>query len=223
MHYSIGLMTTGDVYSFGLNFWGQLGNYGNGYSVETEELLKMPDTHGVIAITVNYGHSFVIVGIGTSAVFRVDAVGNVLADQTFYGVAFESGAADIAEWVQINILADPGDVVEFDSAAPENYRVTSTTCSSLVAGVISTAPGMTLGTDLAGSDKALLAVVGIVPVNVTNEGGPIQQGDLLVSSSTPGHAMRWSGGDGPLCVLVGKALEPMNNDQAVILVLLTAQ
>ena len=46
--------------------------------------------------------------------------------------------------------------------------------------------------------------------------------DVLVASSTPGHAMRPSGDDGCLCTLVGKALEPMTGSGGVILVLLTA-
>ena len=57
---------------------------------------------------------------------------------------------------------------------------------------------------------------------MTNEGGPIQPGDLLVSSSTPGYAMRWAG-DGPCpCALVGKALGPMMEESGTILVLLTS-
>ena len=158
----------------------------------------------------------------TAAVFRVDAAGNVLADQTFYGAAFFTGAADIAEWVHISTPVEPGDVVEFDPLAPGQYRTTQDACSSLVAGVISTTPGVTLGTDLDASDKALLALIGIVPVKVTDEGGPIVPGDLLVTSSTPGHAMRWAGPGSCLCSLVGKALEPMDKEQGVILVLLTA-
>lgn len=35
-----------------------------------------------------------------------------------------------------------------------------------------------------------LAVVGIVPCKVTTENGPILVGDLLVTSSTPGYAMK---------------------------------
>lgn len=70
--------------------------------------------------------------------------------------------------------------------------------------------------------KALLALIGIVSVKVTNEGGRIQPGDLLVTSSTPGHAMHWSGPDPCPCSLIGKALEPMTDETGVILVLLTA-
>lgn len=56
---------------------------------------------------------------------------------------------------------------------------------------------------------ALLALLGIVPVKVTDEGAPIRPGDLLVISSTPGYAMRWDADRGEPCGLVGKALEYM--------------
>jgi len=159
--------------------------------------------------------------LDTAAVFRIED-GFVFADQAFYGAAFISGSADIAEWVHITTLAEPGDVVEFDPTAPGQYRIAQGACSSLVAGVISTTPGMTLGGSLVASEKALLALIGIVPVKVSNEGGPIQPGDLLVTSSTPGYAMRWAGPDPCPCSLVGKALEPMDEEQGVILALLTA-
>jgi hypothetical protein len=158
----------------------------------------------------------------TAAVFRIDSLGNVLTDQAFYGAAFTSASADVAEWVHISIPAEPGDVIEFDPTAPGQYRVTQNACSSLVAGVISTTPGVTLGTDLDASEKALLALIGLVPVKVTSEGGPIQPGDLLVTSPTPGYAMRWTGPEPCLCSLVGKALESMTGSQGLILVLLTS-
>ena len=158
----------------------------------------------------------------TPAVFRVDVEGNVLADQAFYGTAFETGAADVAEWVPVSEPVEPGDVVAFNPLVPEQYRITQSACSSLVAGVISTTPGVTLGGSLVASEKALLALVGIVPVKVTDEGGSIEPGDLLVTSSTPGHAMRWDGPGLCPCVLVGKALEPLIEERGVILVLLTA-
>ncbi|MFC2108542.1 leucine-rich repeat domain-containing protein [Candidatus Bipolaricaulota bacterium] len=158
----------------------------------------------------------------SAAVFRVSMWGHVEIDGALYGAAFETGAADIAEWVHISTPAVPGDVVEFDPMAPGQYRMSQNVCSSLVAGVISTTPGVTLGRSLVASEKALLALIGIVPVKVTNEGGSIHPGDLLVTSSAPGHAMRWAGPDPCLCSLVGKALEPMNEEQGVILVLLTS-
>ncbi|MCK9994433.1 MAG: hypothetical protein Dbin4_02953, partial [Alphaproteobacteria bacterium] len=39
-----------------------------------------------------------------------------------------------------------------------------------------------------------LALSGRVPVKVSAENGPIKPGDLLTTSSTPGHAMRCESG-----------------------------
>jgi len=156
----------------------------------------------------------------TAATFRVDISGTVLADATFYAAAFATGAADVAEWIRASEPVGPGDVLELDPTASLAYRLSRTACSSLAAGVVSTAPGIALGGS--GSRSARLALAGIVPVKVTNEGGPIRPGDLLVSSSTPGRAMRWPGHAPCPCALIGKALESMNESQGVILVLLTA-
>ena len=159
---------------------------------------------------------------GTPAVFRVDRDGRVLADGDLHAQALAAGAADVAEWVLVSEPVHPGDVVALDTTRPGAYRLASGRCSDRVAGVISTEPGVLLGEGLEDENRAPVALVGIVPVNVTNEGGPILPGDLLVTSSTPGHAMRWSGPEPCPCALVGKALEPMNDTRGLILVLLTS-
>lgn len=79
------------------------------------------------------------------------------------------------------------------------------------------------------SDEALpkegvrLAVVGIVPCKVTAENGPIMVGDLLVTSSTPGHAMKSTDRGRLVGAVVGKALEPLQKGSGVIQVLATLQ
>ena len=159
----------------------------------------------------------------TAATFRVDPTGRMFADQSVYATNFAVGSADVAEWVSTTEPVEPGDVVELDPTAPGRYRLTASPCSDLVAGVVSTTPGVVLGQGLRSEQKALLALTGIVPVKANAEGGPIRPGDLLVSSSTPGQAMRWAGGTTPCpCALVGKALEPMTGAEGVILVLLVA-
>lgn len=159
----------------------------------------------------------------------MDNSGDVYADGTYYGSSFLTGAADVAEWANVSDPVEAGDVLELDPENAQHYRKATGSCSALITGVVSTQPGVTLGSPLTTdysppttSDYALLALVGIVPVKVTDEGGPILPGDLLVTSSTPGHAMRWAGPGPCVCSLVGKALEPMGEEQGVILVLLTA-
>jgi hypothetical protein len=82
--------------------------------------------------------------------------------------------------------------------------------------VYATKPGVLLsdlGVDDDRSEKVPLAVVGVVPTKVTTEGGIIRRGDLLVTSSTEGHAMKASPVtiDGielyPTGTILGKALQ----------------
>lgn len=61
-----------------------------------------------------------------------------------------------------------------------------------------------------------LAVVRIVPCKVTAENGPIRVGDLLLTSSTAGHAMKGADRSRTLGAVVGKALEPLLEGNGVI-------
>jgi hypothetical protein len=56
---------------------------------------------------------------------------------------------------------------------------------------------------------------------VTAENGTIAPGDLLVTSGTPGHAMRHD--DPPPGTVVGKALEGLSQGTGVITMLVTLQ
>ena len=72
-------------------------------------------------------------------------------------------------------------------------------------------------------DEIPLAVVGIVPCKVTSENGAILPGDLLVTSSLPGHAMKGTDRKRMLGAVVGKALDPLQHGTGVIQVLVTLQ
>jgi len=77
--------------------------------------------------------------------------------------------------------------------------------------------------------RVLVATTGVVPCKVDASFGPIHRGDLLVSSPTPGHAMKAQ----PVPVsgipiyqsgtLIGKALEPLESGTGVIQVLVTSR
>ena len=156
----------------------------------------------------------------TAAVFRVEVEGAVFCDEILHAAAFQTGAADIAEWVSVSTCAQPGTVLELDPNRPGAYRVCRSECSPLLAGVVSSEPGVILsGADESGL-RVLLALAGIVPVKVTDEGGPIHPGDLLVSATTPGHGMRCRSQTHCSCPILGKALVPMLDESGVVLVLL---
>ncbi|MCI2430794.1 hypothetical protein LM604_09175, partial [Candidatus Acetothermia bacterium] len=70
------------------------------------------------------------------------------------------------------------------------------------------------------SERPLLALLGRVPVKATTENGPIRPGDLLISSSKPGYAMRCESAQKCEGTIVGKALEALDAGEGVILLLL---
>jgi len=96
-----------------------------------------------------------------------------------------------------------------------------------VAGAVSAQPGLVLGER--GDSKAMVAQSGRVRVKADASYGAIKIGDLLVTSPTPGYAMRSK----PMRVggrtmhrpgtLLGKALEALPDGKGEILVLLTLQ
>ncbi len=157
----------------------------------------------------------------TESLFRIEReTGRVLADGVFHGSGYETGGADLAEWVSVSEPVEPGHVLEIDPTGVGQYRLAQGPCTPSVAGVVSTQPGMVLGHTADTEGQALLALLGVVPVKVTDEGGPIGIGDLLVVSPTPGYAMHWDP-DSEMCGLVGKALEPHEAGEGMIEVLLT--
>ncbi len=62
-----------------------------------------------------------------------------------------------------------------------------------------------------------------MPCKVTAQNGAIEVGDLLVSSSQPGYAMKGTDRRRMLGAVVGKALELLANGNGIIQVLVTLQ
>jgi hypothetical protein len=114
-----------------------------------------------------------------------------------------SGAGfDVAEYYHDGSGTEPGDVVIADKSTAEGVVKSDQPYQTSVLGVISTDPHLVMGLDLVidretgesieGVSATRLALTGRVPVKVTEENGPVEPGDLLTTSSTPGHAMKWS-------------------------------
>jgi hypothetical protein len=66
-----------------------------------------------------------------------------------------------------------------------------------------------------------MTMIGIVPTKVSTENGPIKRGDLLVSSSTPGFAMKGTDRSHMSGAVIGKAMGSLNSGTGVIEVLIT--
>jgi hypothetical protein len=152
-------------------------------------------------------------GLAAQVVYRLDSAG-----KGFFNGGYQTGGADVAEFIAVTGNPQPGDVVEIDPDHPGRFRLATTPNSTAVAGVISTKPGASLGAvDPASAENTgpQLALVGTVPVKVSAENGAIHPGDLLVASATPGHAMRAPANPAPGTV-IGKALGNLESGTGVI-------
>jgi hypothetical protein len=134
---------------------------------------------------------------------------------------------DVAEWVESSQALAAGTVVVLDHTKSNQVIACTHAYDTRVAGVISLQPGIILGES--GAGKVLVAMTGRVKVKVDASAGPIQVGDLLVTSDKEGVARKSE----PLSLggvqihrpgtLIGKALEPLDKGTGEILVLLSLQ
>jgi hypothetical protein len=107
-----------------------------------------------------------------------------------------------------------GDVVIVDEEG--GIRRSHEPFATNVVGIISTQPGQILRSDM--KNGAPVVLTGIVPCKVTAENGPVKPGDLLVSSSIPGYAMK-AGKNPPVGAVIGKALTKLEKEQGTVDVL----
>lgn len=123
-----------------------------------------------------------------------------------------SGATnyDLAEKFPSNQTLEAGEVVSIDPSNAEYVVRSAGANDKLAIGVISTAPGYTLGE---GGPGYPVALAGRVPVKVTAEGGAIAPGDYLTSSSTPGHAKKAGPGDKS----IGQALAAFSGSTGTVI------
>lgn len=168
------------------------------------------------------------VGIGTSTPTKpLDVVGDINASGTITGANVKAKYQDVAEWVESSQTLQAATVVVLDKTKSNQVVASTRAYDSRVAGVISLQPGVTLGEE--GEGRVLVATTGRVKIKVDASNGPIEIGDLLVTSEREGFAMKSSPVDvGGVLIhrpgtLIGKALEPLSKGTGEILVLLSLQ
>lgn len=203
-----GVETTADgtgnsLYAWKPNFaTGRAGRFVNFNDANTSEVLLV-ETHSSGNLAV-----FKSGTPGTVNVARINAAG-----RGFFNGGTQNSGADIAEAFDVKGTIneyEPGDILVISTDSDRSVEKSSTPYSTLVAGVYATKPGVLLteehiDADLSG--KVPMGVVGVIPTKVCLEGGAIKRGDMLVTSSITGVAMKADPERVKVGQVLGKALQ----------------
>jgi hypothetical protein len=144
-------------------------------------------------------------------------------------VGFAAPANDFAVTMQLDgdkAGYEPGDVLVVSASGSGAAERSSAAYSPAVVGVYSAVPAFVGGrsvTDGAQAGGLPVAILGVVSCKVSAENGPIRPGDLLVTSATPGYAMRADRDKALPGTILGKALESLDSGTGLIQVLVTLQ
>jgi hypothetical protein len=234
--------STAAVYGGGENDPGVSGDSINNIGVSATSIqhegLRAWSLNGTAVRGEDHSGTYIFEGWDTQSVFNLRfaverATGKVLADGAY------TGPADFAEMLPVSRSKEdyaPGDVLVI--GADGKLTLSDKANATNLAGVYSAKPGFLGDTAIAAhgievydspptQERLAVALLGIVPVKVTDENGPIHPGDLLTTSSTPGHAMKAKAVviNGveiyPTGTILGKALESWGQGSGVIQVLIT--
>lgn len=150
-----------------------------------------------------------------------------------------TGGSDLSEQFEINEVANAGNprsltpiqsgmVVSIDPTNPGELVLSSQAYDRKVAGIISGAGGVKTGMMMGQSGsiadgKHPVALTGRVYCWVDASNGPVNPGDLLTTSGTPGYAMKVVDHQQAQGAIIGKAMTSLKDGKGLVLVLVSLQ
>jgi hypothetical protein len=134
-------------------------------------------------------------------------------------------AAEDFEVVENGVDASPGTVmvIEHTGRLRESTEAYDRRVAGIIAGTDDHRPGIILGRHNSTGCRKPIALAGRTWCKVDATSAPIGVGDLLTSSMVPGHAMKATDSRRAFGSVIGKALRPLPNGQALIPVLVALQ
>lgn len=177
-----------------------------------------PSTYGIAIDTAGN------VGMGTDVpLAKLDVRGT-----TRTCVLTITGGCDLAEPFPMDASNAPkGSVMVIDDENPGRLKLSDQAYDTRVAGIISGAnginPGISLRQEGVMEDGQNVALSGRVYVHADAAFGSIKPGDLLTTSSTPGHAMKVTRHASAQGAILGKAMSGLKTGRGMVLVLVTLQ
>jgi hypothetical protein len=195
---------------YGIGVLGQSGTYQSSGMAGRFENIYSGNNNNVLEVTTvsSSASNLVVMKKNNVVVARINDAG-----KGFFNGGTQSSGADMAE--AFDVADDirnyvPGDVLIISVDKDRAVIKSNQPYSNLVAGVFATKPGMLMteeDVDADLSDKVPMGVVGVIPTKVCIEGGEINRGDFLVTSSLAGIAMKGDPGKIKPGQVIGKALE----------------
>jgi hypothetical protein len=135
--------------------------------------------------------------------------------------------ADCAEEFDISDAEaiEPGTVMVIDEkgALQQSRQAYDKKVAGVISGARGYRPGIVLDKQTAQSSRMPLALLGKVYCRVDAECAPIEVGDLLTTSRTPGHAMKATDPARAFGAVLGKALRAVEQGQTLIPILIALQ
>jgi len=135
--------------------------------------------------------------------------------------------SDCAENFDVDVVGriEPGTVVVIgeDGRLSQSRQAYDRKVAGVVSGAGDYAPGLILDSRLSPKERAPVALVGKVYCKADAEYSPIEVGDLLTTSPTPGHAMNAVDRSLAFGAVLGKALRPLRTGRGLIPILVALQ
>ncbi len=193
------------------------GSYGAVYAYNYNN----PSPHA-LSLCLNSPGGFV--GIGTiSPAYTLDVNGTTRTHSIVI-----TGGSDLAEPFKMGDAELPkGSVVVIDKEHPGELKLSSRAYDKTVAGIVSGAnginPGIALHQEGALDGGQNVALSGRVYVEADTSNGAIEPGDLLTTSTAPGHAMKVTDPARAQGAIIGKAMTALAQGRGMVLTLVTLQ
>jgi hypothetical protein len=136
----------------------------------------------------------------------------------FETVARQAKYADVAERYHADQVYEPGTVVSF--GGEKEITQSTSDADKRVAGVLSTDPYAVMNSphrqpEMLNEFHPPIALLGRVPTKVI---GTVAKGDIMVTSTTAGHARAWTEDNNPPAgTIIGKSVEDKNTDGAGVI------
>ena len=181
-------------------------------------------SYGYFLLNPNGGN----VGIGTTnpaeAKLVIDAGAGLAlkayGNGIFTGTLQTQTGSDFAEEFATTKDLEPGTVVVMDDSGYKSVRPCAKSYDRTVVGIVSNNPSIIAGR-INSNHKAIVAMMGVVKVKVSDINGGVAKGDLLTTSGIKGYAMKAI--DSKPGTIIGKALEDLNGTSGEINVLVNLQ